>query len=164
MECWNGKRDKDRNPLTFATRRLFVTVVEPLLWNRKKGTGGEKLEARYIRCSFNKSHVKRRRDRTIGGMGKWILGRVVCLRLKRGGKGEVEDSRDRKGNQLRRVTIEGGRESQREAGVGLWWVRDSSFTEEAEGEVMGVDVDRVVELLAEIRWIPFWGLPRFSVN
>lgn len=41
------------------------------------------------------------------------------LRLKRRGKREVEDSRERKGNQLRRVTIEGGKESQREAGVGL---------------------------------------------
>ena len=116
---------------------------EPLLWNRKKGTGGERLEARYIRCFFSKSHVKRRRDRTIGGMGKWILGRFVCLRLKRGGKGDrdVEDSGERKGNQLRRITIEDGREGQREAGAGLWWVRDSSFTEEEEREMMAVDED-----------------------
>lgn len=47
--------------------------------------------------------------------------RKVCLRLKRGGKGDkdVEDSGERKGNQLRRITMEDGSDGQREAGVGL---------------------------------------------
>lgn len=46
--------------------------------------------------------------------------REGCLfKVKERRQGRGEDSRERKGNQLRRVTIEGGRESQREAGVGL---------------------------------------------
>lgn len=59
----------------------------------------EVLEATYIRCSFNKSGVKRKRDRTVDG--RKVNSRKDCsfiLEWEREGKGhrEVEDARERK--------------------------------------------------------------------
>ena len=46
-------------------------------------------------------------------------GGLFKVKERRKGDRDVEDSGERKGNQLRRITIEDGREGQREAGVGL---------------------------------------------
>lgn len=80
-----ARETRTRNPSDFATRRLFVTSDSaPLLWNRKKGTGGEKLRAR---CSFNRSHEEEeRQDHRWNGEVNSREG----LRLKRRGKREVK--------------------------------------------------------------------------